>query len=133
MGAEPGPSSAGRALFFLLQNAQMIKDPNSVRAPAGLEWVLFKRLPWITLVGVLVFAVLWLLVGHWPWTGGPHEVEVTITQAEFTLIGALIFFFTMVVTVLVGCVVVIIMKGPAYTSTDSYWVEDADRPRDIRD
>ena len=107
----------------------MIKDPHSVRSPAGLEWWLLKRLPLISLAGLLVFALVWLVIERSPWSGSADQVQAAITQAEFALIGAVIFLFTMVFTVLVGCVVVMIMKGPADTSPDSYWVEDSDRPR----
>jgi hypothetical protein len=110
----------------------MIKDPHSVRSPAGLEWWLLKRLHLITLAGLLVFALVWLLIERWPWSGSADQVQAAVTQAEFALIGAVIFFFTMVVTVLVGCVVVMIMKGPAYTSPDSYYVEDSERPDSSR-
>ena len=46
---------------------------------------------------------------------------------DYTLIGAAIFHVTMVVTVALGCLIVMIMKGPQYTS-DSYPVQDAERP-----
>jgi hypothetical protein len=42
-------------------------------------------------------------------------------------IGAGILLWTLVVTVAIGCVVVMVMKGPVQTA-DSYPVPDRDRP-----
>jgi len=105
----------------------MIKDPNSRRYPSGLEWVLFKKLPLLTLLGFLGLGGLLVLARLWPWEGTPQEIAMTIQKFEFALIGAAIFHITMMVTVLIGCVVVMIMKGPRY-SADSYPIKDRERP-----
>lgn len=97
------------------------------RYPSGLEWVLFKKLPLLTLAGFAVIAVLWGVALLWPWEGSVKEIANTIGRFEFALIGAAIFHITMMVTLAIGCVVVMIMKGPRYTA-DSYPVEDAERP-----
>jgi len=107
----------------------MIKSPNPKREPPGLEWWLFKRLPKIALLGLSLFGLAWLAIRFWPWSGREDQVQSAAGQAEFALLGGFIFFITMLFTVLIGCIIVLVMKGPAYTSSDSFRVEDAESPR----
>jgi hypothetical protein len=94
------------------------------RSPAGLEWSLFRKIPHMTIAGLSVLGVLWAAGHYWPWES---NADKQFQQFEFALIGAAIFLATMLVTLAIGCVVVLIMKGPRY-SADSYPVEDAERP-----
>lgn len=105
----------------------MKKNPDSVRAPAGLEWRLFKKLPRLTLLGFFVLGAAWLFLKRWPMAVDAAVLTHRIRTFEYALIGLAIFHLTMVFTVAFGCVIVMIMKGPQYTS-DSYELEDADRP-----
>ena len=105
----------------------MFKNPNSVRSPSGLEWRLFKKLPFLALAGVFQFGFLWLLVSRWPWEGTAQQVKATVGRMEFVLIGGLTFYFSMLVAIFFGCVMVIIMKGPEYRA-DGIALEDSDRP-----
>ena len=85
---------------------------------------MFRKIPLMTLVGLLVLGALWTAGHYWPWEG---DAEKRFQQFEFALIGAAIFLATMLVTLAIGCVVVLIMKGPRY-SADSYPVDDAEHP-----
>jgi hypothetical protein len=105
----------------------MQKHPPDRKYPPGLEWALFRRLPLLTLAGFLVIGLLWALAYIWPWGGQDKEVADLIQRFEFALIGAAIFHMTAMLTLAIGCVVVLIMKGPRY-SADSYPVDDSDRP-----
>ena len=83
-------------------------------APPGLEWRLWRRLPAITLwgLGLLGLALLW----HWaqfPYAATPAQ-ERAYWLSVYRLAGAAVLHLTLVFTVGVGCVVVMIMKGPAY-------------------
>ena len=49
-------------------------------------------------------------------------------MANYFVWALLIFHWTMVITVGIGCVIVMIMKGPGYHA-DSYPVSHSDRPR----
>ena len=83
-------------------------------APAGLEWRLWQRLPaifaWGTLLPVLGIAMA-------VWTA---PLEPTAAQERehglllYRLAGVVALHWTLVLTVAIGCVVVMIMKGPAY-------------------
>lgn len=105
----------------------MKKNPDSIRAPAGLEWTLFRKLPKLTLLGFLVLGLIWGMARLWPFEGDAIAIAHKLQTFDFALIGLAIFHLTMVVTVAIGCIVVMIMKGPQYTS-DSYELQDADKP-----
>ena len=97
------------------------------RTPPGKEVRLLRALPRITLVGTLAIAAVPVLTRLTQ--GGPAmEAAKHIKTAEIFAIAAEISLLTAVVTVAIGCVVVHIMKGPAYAA-DSLPVSHADRPK----
>ncbi|MGV8805387.1 MAG: hypothetical protein ACWA6Y_10550 [Polaromonas sp.] len=104
------------------------KLSSSRPAASGLEWTLWRKLPLITLVGTLLpLAVLALvhLLAH---------PEASAAEARWLLMidyvvgGVVIFHWSMVATVAIGCVIVMVMKGPGYVA-DGYRVSHSDRPR----
>lgn len=105
----------------------MQKHPPDRKYPPGLEWTLFRKLPLLTFAGFAVIGLLYGLVRIWPWEGEARQLASLIQRMDFALIGAAIFHLTMMFTLLIGCVVVLIMKGPRYTA-DSYPVNDSERP-----
>jgi len=99
------------------------------RSPPGLEWRLLKCLPWI-LVGGLLLLAGGALLSRLLVAGGPSwDVAAAIRRTDFALLGALFYFLALLVITAIGCVIVIIMKGPRY-SADSYEIPHADRPPD---
>lgn len=103
------------------------KLPGSRRAATGLEWAIWRKLPLIFLVGtglpLAALALLHLLVE-------PASAAVVrwLQMANYLVIGVVIFHWTAVLTVGIGCVIVMVMKGPAYAA-DSYAVSHSDQPR----
>ena len=96
------------------------------RTPHGLEWKILRRLPRIALLGSLLPLTLSLLVRILPPDPGvDHEKHVK--SVDIFAISAEVTFLTAIFTVAIGCVVVHIMKGPAYVA-DEYPVEHSDRP-----
>lgn len=97
------------------------------RAAAGLEWALWRKLPLIFVLGTaLPLAGLGLL--HLMMDINTPADERWLQMANYVVIGIVVFHWTAVLTVGIGCVVVMIMKGPAYTA-DSYTVSHSDKPR----
>ncbi len=95
-------------------------------APPGLEWQIWKRLPAVLFwgLGLLALAGAWL---WWQWPALPTPAEErALWLAVYRLTGVAVLHATLVFTVGVGCAIVMIMKGPAY-SADSY--PPADRAR----
>ena len=98
---------------------------NRVERP-GLELLILRKLPRITLLGTLLPAVLSVLVRVLPPQLGV-DVAKHIRSVDIFAIATTVTFWTAVLTVAIGCVVVHVMKGPAYVA-DAYPVEHADRP-----
>ena len=87
--------------------------------PPGLEWALWKRLPAILFLGTVLPALLGLL---WWWMA--PEAPTADDQREllwrtYSLIGLVVLHWTLVLTAAIGCIVVMIMKGPGFVA-DAY-------------
>ena len=97
------------------------------QTPPGLELKILRKLPRITMVGALLILALPVLVRILPPDPGA-DVAKHVLSVDIFAIGAGISFITLVLTVAIGCVIVHIMKGPAYAA-DSMPVSHSDRPR----
>ena len=104
------------------------KLPHTRTAPSGLEWKLWRRLPLITLVGTLApFAAL--LFVHILESVQNAPVDGRWLQTlDYMVIGAVLFHWTVVATLAIGCLIVIVMKGPGYVA-DGYNLPHSDLPR----
>ena len=96
------------------------------RVPPGLEWQILRRLPHITLVGSLIPVALAVLVRILPPEPGV-DIAKHVRSVDIFAIATAITFFTAVLTVAIGCIVVYIMKGPAYVA-DAYPLQHSERP-----
>ena len=94
--------------------------------PPGLELQILRKLPRITLLGTLLPIGLSILVRVMPPQPGV-DVAKHIRSVDIFAIATTITLWTAVLTVAIGCVVVYIMKGPAYVA-DAYPLEHSDRP-----
>ncbi len=105
------------------------KLPNSRRAPPGLEWVTFKKLPIILLGGTLVPLVAALASRLFPPDGTPAQIEKHLASVDILLIATVVVVWMSVFIVAIGCLVVILMKGPGYIA-DAYHLDDSEQPVD---
>lgn len=104
------------------------KIPQSQRSATGLEWRLWRKLPLIALVGT-VLPLLCLGLLHLLADPQADAAELRWLQMMGYVLGGLILFhWSMVATVGIGCIIVIIMKGPGYVA-DGYRVSHSDQPR----
>lgn len=104
------------------------KIPQSQRSATGLEWRLWRKLPLIALVGTLL-PLLCLGLLHLLADAQADAVHLRWLQMMgYVLGGVILFHWTMVLTVGIGCIIVIIMKGPGYVA-DGYRVSHSDQPR----
>jgi hypothetical protein len=89
------------------------------RALPGREWVIWRRLPviltWGTLLPLLVAWLYWVFEPSQP---SPAQARDQLL-VYFRLIGLVVLHWTLVLTVGIGCVIVMLMKGPAYVA-DAY-------------
>ena len=94
--------------------------------PHGLEIRILRRLPRVALVGSLLPIALAVLVRIMPSDPGVDRAK-HIQSVDIFAIASGVTFLTAIFTVAIGCVVVYVMKGPAYVA-DAYDVEHADEP-----
>ncbi len=104
------------------------KLPNSIRSAGGLEWTLWRKLPLILLVGTvlpLAAAVALHLLGD-----AQNAAEARWLQTmDYVVAGVVIFHWTAVFTIAIGCAVVMLMKGPGYVADDPLELSHSDKPR----
>jgi hypothetical protein len=97
------------------------------RSPAGLEWDIWKKLPHIcatgTVLPLLASAGAYLLDDIEATTRNARAVE----QFFYVMVGLVVFHWTLVLTLAIGCAIVMLMKGPAYVA-DAYVMEE---PTDV--
>jgi len=106
---------------------------NNYREPPGLERVLLKKLPMYLAGGTMVPLLVTIFSRLLPPEGSALEVGKLTGIIDYIAIGAVFTVWTAALTVAIGCLVVIVMKGPAYAA-DSYYMEDPDHPdRNQRD
>ena len=105
--------------------------PHSRRAPSGLEWVVLKKLPIVLLGGTLVPAFFSALSHAFPPNGPPVMVARHLTSLDIFAIASVLTVWMTVLTVAIACLIVVVMKGPAYVA-DAYPLSDSDYPRDAR-
>jgi hypothetical protein len=96
------------------------------REPPGLEWQILRKLPKITLVGLMMPVALTILVRLMPPEPGVN-IAKQIKSVDIFAIATAVTFFTAVFTVAISCIIVYIMKGPAYVA-DAYPLQHSDRP-----
>ena len=104
------------------------KLPGFQRTPYGLEWRLLRLMPHVALAGtalpaLMALAARYLITGH-----TPAQVARDLQRFDFMMIGLAIFIWTLVLTVAIGCVIVWLMKGPAYVA-DGLTVSHSDAPK----
>jgi len=90
--------------------------------------VLLRLMPKVWAVGtllpaVMAFAARFVITGR-----DAAELERHIQLFDFAMIGLVIFIWTLVLTVTIGCVIVWLMKGPAYVA-DGFEVSHSDNPK----
>ena len=101
--------------------------PGFERAPAGLEWALIRRLPLIALAGTALPMLGLLAVRLAAARASSNAAAKLATTLEIALASVTILYWTIVFTVVLGCLIVMIAKGPAYVA-DAYPLPDADAP-----
>jgi uncharacterized membrane protein len=104
------------------------KLPGFQQTPYGREWRILRLMPSVGLAGTALpglasLAARFLMTGD-----NAAELARRIQLLDFLMIGLVIFIWTLVLTVSIGCVIVWLMKGPAYVA-DGYEVSHSDKPK----
>jgi hypothetical protein len=104
------------------------KLPGFQRTPYGAEWRIFRMMPRVLVLGTLLPVLLSGLARVFYIRGTVAEVERYVQMFDFAMIGLAVLVWTAVFTVTIGCVIVWLMKGPAYVA-DGYDVPHSDKPK----
>ncbi len=96
-------------------------------APPGLEMTILRKLPKALLIGTLLPVALSALVRLLPAPAGIDTAK-RVTSVDIFAVATGITLWTAVFTVAIGCVVVFVLKGPAYVA-DAYPIDDSPNPR----
>ena len=111
---------------------RFLRKLHNRREPPGLEWTVLKRLP-MALLGSTLVPVFVALGGRiLPYQGAAMDAAKHVKHMDITAIALAITLWTAVLTVAIGCVVVIVMKGPAYVA-DPYYMEKPKRDGEQRE
>jgi hypothetical protein len=102
--------------------------PGFQRSRHGAEWVIWKCLPavlaWGTALPAAAAGLLWFLAPDRPAFAAQDAGRLMLT---YQLIGLVVLDWTLVLTVAIGCAIVMVMKGPAYVA-DPYPPPGRDPP-----
>ncbi len=104
------------------------KLPGYKRTPYGFEWRLLRMMPRVLVLGSLLPLLLSGLARLFYTDGNAAENARHIEIFDFAMIGLAALILSTVVTISIGCVIVWLMKGPAYVA-DGYEVSHSDKPK----
>lgn len=103
--------------------------PGFQRTPYGFEWRLLRMMPSVLVAGTLLPAMVAGLARFVFTQGSANDIEKHVQTFDFAMVGLAVFVWTAVLTVAIGCVIVWLMKGPAYVA-DAYEVSHSDKPKE---
>jgi len=103
------------------------KLPGFKQTPYGLEWRVLRLMPAALTAGTVLPALMSVAARFFITLGGTAELARKIQLFDFVMIGFVVFIWTLVLTLTIGCVIVWLMKGPAYVA-DGFEVSHSDLP-----
>jgi hypothetical protein len=101
------------------------------RHPAGLERVILKKIPQALLAGFFIPLFMSVFARMFPSGASAADIAKYQLSVDVFSISLAFITFTGALTVTIGCIIVVVMKGPAYVA-DAYELEDADQPESER-
>lgn len=104
-----------------------MKKLHNQHHPAGLEWIILKMLPKILAGGIFIPLFLSISVRLFPFERPAAEIAKLHIGIDILSISLFFSVISAVITVAIGCIIVVLMKGPAYVA-DAYDLDDADKP-----
>lgn len=87
------------------------KLPGFIKTPSGFEWVLFKKIPLIFSISTAIPCTIMLNLYFSNDTLNPEQQKII-----YQCLGFLFSVWFFIGVIAIGCILVIIMKGPAYVA-----------------
>jgi hypothetical protein len=106
---------------------QPADNPQRPVEPPGLERAIWRKLPHAAIASTLIPLLFYLYVLYFPPVPDGGSVEKTVMSAGIAAIAIAVTLWTAILTVGIGCWIVMVMKGPAKYA-DSYELSDAEEP-----
>ena len=106
------------------------KLPDSQRSPPGLERRILRKIPSAILASIFIPLAWYWLSSVFPSPAAGESVEKYLSTVGIAAIATAVTAWTAILTVAIGCIIVVLMKGPGYVA-DQYPLSDADEPRQI--
>lgn len=107
------------------------KLPGFQTSPPGLERRILRRMPRWLAGATIVPLVCYLIARRFPSPEQGQPVEQYIADVAILAVAFVTTAWTAAFTVAIGCVIVVLMKGPAYVA-DQYPLSDSEEPGDER-
>jgi hypothetical protein len=104
------------------------KLPGFQQTPYGFELRLLRMMPTVGIAGALLPAMMSFIARYWITGGSAAELARRIQMFDFLMIGVVVFIWTLVITLSIGCAIVWLMKGPAYVA-DGFEVSHSEAPK----
>ena len=87
------------------------KLPGYTKSPSGLEWIVLKKIPRIFLISAAVPTAIILKLYLFNDVLNAEQLKII-----YLCLGVLFSLWFFIGTLAIGCVIVILMKGPAYVA-----------------
>ena len=102
--------------------------PGFQRSAAGLEWIVLRQLPRITVLGTALLLLPSLVIRLVDGLAPPAEPGGGLAMVDVYVIGLVILHWTVVLTAGIAAFIVMVMKGPAYVADPYPLLESEHRP-----
>lgn len=97
------------------------KLPDATRYPIGIEWPILKKIPLVFVIGTALIISPAVMI---------HLKNTIVTAAQYQTIylclGIMFTFWFFVGVLAIGCVLIMLMKGPGYVA-DAYELPKEDK------
>jgi len=111
--------------------SQGMKKLSNHRSPPGLERSILRKMPKYLLASICIPLFMMVFIRLAPveafFMSPTQDVDKLHTLIDFFSIAMFVSMLPILLTVIIACIIVVLMKGPAYVA-DAYKLDDADKP-----
>ena len=98
------------------------------KTPPGLEQKILRKMPLMFVAATVITVSLSVIARLMPANETSIDAAKQVATVDIFVMAAIATIWTALITVTIGCVIVHIMKGPAYVA-DAYPLDSADQPK----
>ena len=98
------------------------------KTPPGLEQKILRKMPLMFVAATVITVSLSVIARLMPAQETGIDAAKQVATVDIFVMAAIATIWTALITVTIGCVIVHIMKGPAYVA-DAYPLDSADQPK----